>query len=94
MSGTDLAYGPICLRDCYALPSTGTDLAYGPTRLYEAGEFDFCGKTHAIAHAIAARDRYQPTSALCADRYSAMHGATSLCAMGGTELAYDATREI
>eukprot|EP00961_Rhodomonas_salina_P052245 701538-Rhodomonas_salina.1 len=31
MSGTDLAYGAICLRACYAL--SGTDLAFGAIRL-------------------------------------------------------------
>eukprot|EP00961_Rhodomonas_salina_P072227 970114-Rhodomonas_salina.5 len=31
MSGTDVAYGTICLRACYAMP--GTDVAYLPTCL-------------------------------------------------------------
>eukprot|EP00961_Rhodomonas_salina_P005101 69312-Rhodomonas_salina.2 len=91
MSGTDLAYGVICLRSLYAV--SGTDLEYAATHVRRGVRWDACG-----VGCGCGRPRYLPTRLLrdvrvCCDVRCPMsptaQAGTEFTTQGGGCLAFD-----
>eukprot|EP00961_Rhodomonas_salina_P268376 3626788-Rhodomonas_salina.1 len=86
MSGTDLAYGAICLRPCYAM--SGTDLAYRATRFRTTGPY-----ARATASPVLSSGMGLPGTTRCLPRraYVLRASVRSPYAMSGTDILYAAT---